>query len=293
VTEVWDSQAGFEPWFKANVSSSAVPFTATARPKGVELTHRTLWLHAVSIGWHMGVSPRGVSLFVGGAPPPTATIQLVQDELGWEFIHGYGLSESSPVLTVNHTPPEDDALQAAERARRLGRQGLAAIGVRLRVDDHGEVLPRSNHVFAGYRDDADATQAPLSDGRPQTGDGGVINAEHHLSITDRKKDVIVTGAENVSSIEVEDCLHSHPDVREVAVIGVPHPHWGETVKALIVVCEGSEADEAILIAFTRERIAHFKCPTSVELRDSVPRTATGKIQKFRLRAPNGKGPPAA
>ncbi len=113
----------------------------------------------------------------------------------------------------------------------------------------------------------------------------MIDDENLLTITDRKKDVILSGGENVSSIEVEDCLYSHPDVREVAVIGVPSERWGETVKALVVVRAGAGVDEAGLIAFARERMAHFKCPTSVELREALPRTATGKIQKFRLREP--------
>ena len=125
----------------------------------------------------------------------------------------------------------------------------------------------------------------LENGWLHTGDGGVLDDENQLTITDRKKDVIITGGENVSSIEVEDCLASHPAVEDVAVIGVPSERWGETVKALVVAGDEAEADEAELIAFCRERLAHFKCPTSVELRDSLPRTATGKLQKFRLRAP--------
>ena len=353
------------PWEPDEDATASINYTSgtTARPKGVQLTHRTLWLHAVSIGWHLGVSPRDVFLqgqplfhcngwglpygltamgarqvmlrkvdgaeilrrverhgttlscgapavidailaanaarddgapapgrstmrwFVGGAPPPTTTIQRLESELGWGLTHGYGLTESSPVLTVNSPLAEDDALPADERARRLARQGMAAIGVRLRVDHQGEVLARSNHVLASYWDDPEATEAAIGEGWLHTGDGGVIDGENHLTITDRKKDVIVSGGENVSSIEVEDCLYAHPDVREVAVIGVPSERWGETVKALVVVREGSEVDEAALIAFARGRIAHFKCPTSVELRDSLPRTSTGKIQKFRLRAP--------
>ena len=356
-------------WEPAEDATASINYTSgtTARPKGVQLTHPTLRLHAVSIGWHLGVSPREVYLqaqplfhcngwglpygltamgarqvmlrrvdgaevlrrvdhhrvtltcgapavvdailraadarghaepcpgsgrmriFIGGAQPPTPLIERVEADLGWEFIHGYGLTETSPLLTVNHAPPEDDALPAAERARRLGRQGLAAIGVRLRVDGHGEVLARSNHALAGYWGDPDATQAAITDGWLHTG-GGVIDQEQYPSLTDRGKDVIVTGRESVSSVEVEDCLYAHPDVREVAVIGVPHPRCGETVKALVVVREGSEVDERALIAFARERIAHFKCPTSVELRDSLPRTTTGKIQKFRLRAPYWEEP---
>jgi acyl-CoA synthetase (AMP-forming)/AMP-acid ligase II len=356
-------------WEPDEDATASINYTSgtTARPKGVQLTHRTLWLHTASICWHLGVSPRtvylqgqplfhcngwglpygltvmgarqvilrrvdgdeilrrvdehGVTLtcgapavvdavlraaearttagpipgsgrmriFVGGASPPTSLIQRVTDELGWEFTHGYGLTESSPLLTVNLPPPEDDALPAQDRARRLARQGLPAIGVRVRVDDQGEVLARSNHVLVSYWDDHQATEAAITDGWLHTGDGGVIDQEHYLTVTDRKKDVIITGGESVSSVEVEDCLYSHPDIREVAVIGVPDARWGETVKALVVVREGSELDEAAFIAFTRERIAHFKCPTSVEFREALPRTATGKIQKFRLRAPYWEG----
>ncbi len=232
-------------------------------------------------------------VMVGGAPPPTVTIQRVEEELGWEFMHGYGLTESSPVLTVNRATDEDDALAPAERARRLARQGMAVVGVRLRVNDQGEVLARSNHVLASYWDDPAATEAAIGDGWLHTGDGGVLDDENQLTITDRKKDVILTGGENVSSIEVEDCLHGHPDVREVAVIGVPSERWGETVKALVVAREGADVNEAALIAFARGRMAHFKCPTSVELRESLPRTATGKIQKFRLRAPYWENPPGS
>jgi acyl-CoA synthetase (AMP-forming)/AMP-acid ligase II len=165
--------------------------------------------------------------------------------------------------------------------------------VRLRVDEQGEVLARSNHVMAGYWDDPEATAAAIDDGWLRTGDGGFLDDENLLTITDRKKDVILSGGENISSIEVEDCLYSHPDVREVAVIGVPSGRWGETVKALVVMREGSDADEAALISFARERMAHFKCPTSVELREALPRTATGKIQKFRLRAPYWEGTDSA
>jgi acyl-CoA synthetase (AMP-forming)/AMP-acid ligase II len=356
-------------WEADEDATASINYTSgtTARPKGVQLTHRTLWLHAVSMGWHLRVGPRdaylqgqplfhcngwgvpygltamgarqvilrkvdgaeildrvarhGITLTVGapavldailaanagrrsdapapgrgtmrmllgGAPPSTTTILRARDELGWELLHGYGLTESSPLLTINCPGSEDDGLPDDERARRLARQGMAAIGVRLRVDDQGEVLARSNHVLAGYWDDPEATAGAIGDGWLRTGDGGVLDAENHLTILDRRKDVIITGGENVSSIEVEDCLFSHPDVIEVAVIGVPHERWGETVKALVVVREGAEADEAALIAFARERMAHFKCPTSVELRDALPRTATGKIQKFRLRAPYWEG----
>ena len=113
----------------------------------------------------------------------------------------------------------------------------------------------------------------------------MIDDDNYVTLQDRKKDVIISGGENVSSIEVEDCLFSHPDVTEAAVIGVPHDKWGETVKALVVPAPGASVTEQDLIDHCRERIAHYKCPTSVEMRDELARTATGKLQKFKLRAP--------
>jgi acyl-CoA synthetase (AMP-forming)/AMP-acid ligase II len=144
-------------------------------------------------------------------------------------------------------------------------------------------------VLKSYWAQPEATAEAIRDGWFHTGDGGIIDDENHVQILDRKKDVIISGGENVSSIEVEDALFSHPDVAEVAVIGVPDPKWGETVKGLVVLKEGSTATEADLIAHCRERIAHYKCPTSVELRDELARTATGKLQKFKLRAPYWEG----
>jgi acyl-CoA synthetase (AMP-forming)/AMP-acid ligase II len=143
-------------------------------------------------------------------------------------------------------------------------------------------------VFEGYWEQPDASAAALDGGWLHTGDGGHLDGPY-LVISDRKKDVIISGGENVSSIEVESCLFQHPAVAECAVIGVPDQHWGETVKALVVLRPGSIADEAELIAFTKERLAHFKCPTTVELREGLTRTATGKLQKFLLRQPYWEG----
>jgi acyl-CoA synthetase (AMP-forming)/AMP-acid ligase II len=161
--------------------------------------------------------------------------------------------------------------------------------VRLAVDDEGEVLARSNVVMEGYWEQPDASASALADGWFHTGDGGSLDDEGYLTISDRKKDVIISGGENVSSIEVEDCLFSHPAVAEVAVIGVPHDRWGETVIALVVLAPGAEADEPALIEHCRERLAHYKCPTAIEFRDELARTATGKLQKFRLREPYWAG----
>src|SRR4029079_19639188 len=150
-------------------------------------------------------------------------------------------------------------------------------------------LARTNVVMKGYWEQPDETAAALRDDWFHTGDGGFIDDENYLTIADRKKDVIISGGENVSSIEVEDCIFSHPAVAEVAVIGVPHDKWGETVVALVVVSDGSTTTEAEIIAHCRERLAHYKCPTAVEVRDELARTATGKLQKFKLRAPYWEG----
>ena len=357
-----------EPWAEPDENATAtVNYTSgtTARPKGVQLTHRNLWINAATFGWQTGVSDRdvylhtlpmfhcngwgmpyataamgvpqvvlrkvdgadilrridehGVTLLCGapavvamvldaaatwdgpvpgrdqvrivvaGAPPPTRTIERVESELGWEFIQIYGLTETAPLLTMNRSRAEWDHLSVAERAVQLGRAGAPALGVQIKVDGQGEVLARSNVVLEGYWEQPEATADAIVDGWFHTGDGGAVDEGGYLAIADRKKDVIISGGENVSSIEVEDALFSHPAVAEVAVIGVPHEKWGETVKALVVLTADAEATEQELIAHCRSKLAGYKCPTSVELRDELARTATGKLQKFKLRAPYWEG----
>ena len=154
-------------------------------------------------------------MVVAGAPPPTRTIERMETELGWEFIQIYGLTETSPMLTMNRSRAEWE--HSADRAgQRFGRAGAPALGVRLRVDAHGEVSRGSNVVLEGYWEQPEATAEAIVDGWFHTGDGGVVDEEGYLSISDRKKDMIITGGENVSSIEVEDCMFSHPAVAEVA-----------------------------------------------------------------------------
>ena len=184
---------------------------------------------------------------------------------------------------------EWDADSPAERARKLGRAGAPALGVRIRVDAEGEILARTNHVLEGYWEQPEATASAIRDGWFHTGDGGRLEKDGYVAISDRKKDVIISGGENVSSIEVEDALFSHEAVAEVAVIGVPHEKWGETVKALVVLAPSRQASEQELIDHCRAKIAHYKCPTSVEFREELARTATGKLQKYRLRAPYWEG----
>jgi fatty-acyl-CoA synthase len=350
------------PWADPDENATAtINYTSgtTARPKGVQLTHRNLWLNATTFGLHTGVTDRDtylhtlpmfhcngwgmpyiqtamgntqvvlrqvdgaeilhriekhrvtmlcgapavinmvldaaqdwdgpipgrdrVRVVVAGAPPPTRTIARVAEELGWEFIQIYGLTETAPLLTINRSRTEWDDLDTLERAKRLSRAGAPAVGVRLQVDEEGEVQAQSNHILAGYWEQPEESAAALEGGWFHTGDGGIIDDEGYVVISDRKKDVIISGGENVSSIEVEDALMGHPAVKEVAVIGTPDDKWGELVTALVVVDNDVTADE--LVAHCRTQLAGYKIPRRVEFRDELARTATGKLQKFKLREP--------
>jgi acyl-CoA synthetase (AMP-forming)/AMP-acid ligase II len=230
-----------------------------------------------------------VRMVVAGAPPPTTTLAQIETELGWEAMQIYGLTETAPLLTINRRRAEWDGLTPFERAQRVGRAGAPAIGVELAIAGDGEVLARGNVVFGGYWEQPEATADAMADGWFHTGDGGHLDADGYLGISDRKKDVIISGGENVSSIEVEDCLYLHPAVAEAAVIAVPDGKWGETVKAIVVLKPGATASAAVLVAHCRTLLAHYKCPTSIDLVDAMARTATGKVQKFKLRAPYWEG----
>jgi fatty-acyl-CoA synthase len=219
----------------------------------------------------------------GGAPTPPAVIEQFERVTGWEMIHAYGLTETGPVLTANRVR-RSQKLGPAERAERLAAAGPPLVGVRLRIDEDGQVLARTAKVMDGYWRQPDVSAEAFAGEWFATGDGGEFE-DGNLSITDRKKDVIISGGENISSVRVEACLHEHPDVVDVAVIGVPHERWGETPKALVVLRGGAEFDEDQMIEFCRARLAHFACPTSVEERKTLPRTATGKVQKYLLRTP--------
>lgn len=225
-----------------------------------------------------------VRIIVAGAPPPSRTIEQVESQLGWEFIQIYGLTETSPLVTMNRRRAEWDDLSGAERARKLVRAGAPVISTKVRTDADGEILVRSNMVMEGYWEQPDATADVLVDGWFRTGDGGLVDEDSYLQISDRKKDVIITGGENVSSIEIEDAVFSHPKVAEVAVIGIPDEKWGELVTALVTVAPGEELTADEVIAHCRTLLAGYKCPKRVEFRETLPRTATGKLQKFKLRA---------
>ena len=228
---------------------------------------------------------------VAGAPPPAAFIERMESELGWEFMQIYGLTETAPILTVS-TP--DFHTETHDYARRA-RAGVEVIGVDIQVlDDEGHPIPqdgvaigevcaRSNVVLKGYWRQQDETDKAIHDGYFHSGDLAVWDEFGNIHIVDRKKDVIISGGENISSPEIEDALYKHPAVLECAVIGVPSEKWGETPKALVVLREGMTATEDEVIAFTRDHLAHFKCPTSIDFVASLPRTATGKLQKFVIR----------
>jgi len=359
------------PWEADEDATATINYTSgtTARPKGVQLTHRNLWLNATVFGWHMGVNDRdvylhtlpqfhcngwgmlyavtgmggrhiilrkvdgmeilrrverhGVTLLCGapavlnmvldaasgweaetgrpvpgrdrvrivvaGAPPPTKTIERTETELGWEFVQIYGLTETTPVITMNRSREEFDDLSPADRAVRLNRAGAPVVGCTMAVSHDGEILARGNMVMDGYWEQPDQTEAAIHDGFFHTGDGGSIDDDNYVTISDRKKDVIISGGENVSSIEVEDAIFQHPEVTEVAVIGIPDEKWGELVTALVVTAPGSELTEADVIAWTKTKLAGYKCPKKVEFRDELARTATGKLQKFKLREPFWEG----
>ena len=192
-------------------------------------------------------------IVVAGAPPPSKTIERVETELGWEFIQIYGLTETSPLLTMNRSRAEYDDLTPADRARALSRAGAPAIGVTIKISKSDEICARSNVVFEGYWEQPEETAKAMPDGFFHTGDGGYLDGAY-VVIADRKKDVIISGGENVSSIEVEDCLFQHPAIAECCVIGIPDPKWGETIKALVVLRDDVEAPtERELIDFCGRR----------------------------------------
>lgn len=240
--------------------------------------------------------PRGVRVLTAGAPPAAATIERVEVELGWELTHVYGLTETAPFITVCEPRPEHASRPEHERAQLKARQGVELItSGEVRVVDEsgaevpadgattGEIVVRGNVVMQGYYNDPEATTRSIRDGWFHSGDAAVVHPDGYVEIRDRLKDVIISGGENISSIEVEGVLLRHGAVQEVAIVGIPDEKWGETPHAFVVLRAGCSATEAELRAFAREHLAHFKCPSAVRFVTELPKTATGKIQKFVLR----------
>ncbi|MFN0121323.1 MAG: long-chain-fatty-acid--CoA ligase [Blastocatellia bacterium] len=230
-----------------------------------------------------------------GSAPPQALIRAMQDRLGWQVIQIYGLTETAPFLTVSKVKPHMNAWPVDEKYRVQTRTGYAMHGVELRVIDDagndvaadgvavGEVIARGNVIMAGYWRQQEATDSVIVDGWFHTGDMATMDNEGMIEIVDRKKDLIISGGENVSSIEIEGMLYKHPAVLEAACIAIPDERWGELPIAVVVLKPGETATEQGLIDFCRERMAHFKCPKKIAFVTALPRTATGKIQKNVLR----------
>jgi fatty-acyl-CoA synthase len=236
-----------------------------------------------------------------GAPPAAATIERMEKEFGWEVTHVYGLTETAPFITVCAPLPEHEALTPADRAVVKARQGVELLtsgelrvvapdGTEVPADGQtiGEIVVRGNVVMNGYYHDQEATERVMGDGWFHTGDAAVVHPDGYAEIRDRIKDVIISGGENISSVEVEGVLLRHPAVAEAAIVGLPHEKWGEAPHAFVVLRDGEQTSEDELIAFCRDRLAHFKAPHGVTFVGELPKTATGKIQKYVLRsdAPN-------
>jgi fatty-acyl-CoA synthase len=248
-----------------------------------------------------GEVPAGVHVVTAGAPPAAATIERLEAEFGWEVTQVYGLTETAPFITVCAPLPEHEGLTLADRAVIKARTGVELLtSGELRVVDQegrevpadgqtvGEIVVRGNVVMEGYYHDPEATERAMGDGWFHTGDAAAVHPDGYVEIRDRLKDVIISGGENISSIEVEGTLLRHQAIQEVAIVGLPHEKWGETPHAFVVLREGASATEDDIIAFARDNMAHFKAPSGVTFVGELPKTATGKIQKFVLRkgAPN-------
>ena len=240
--------------------------------------------------------PRGVRVITAGAPPAPVTIERIEGECGWTVTQVYGLTETAPFITVCEPRPEHDGLSADGRAIVKARQGVELVTsgeVRV-VDDQGcevppdgstlgEIVARGNVVMAGYFNDPAATAHAFRDGWFHSGDAAVVHADGYIEIRDRFKDIIISGGENISSVEVEAMLLRHPAVMEAAVVGVADERWGESPHAFVVLRPEAAASADDLRQFARAHLAHFKVPSAFHFVDALPKTATGKIQKYVLR----------
>jgi fatty-acyl-CoA synthase len=240
--------------------------------------------------------PRGVRLLTAGAPPAAATIERIEGDLGWDVTQVYGLTETGPFISMCCPMPAHDAVSAEQRAAIKARQGVELMtSGELRVVDTkfndvprdgttvGEIVARGNGIMKGYFNDPEATAAAFDGGWFHSGDAAVVHPDGYVEIRDRFKDVIISGGENISSIEVEGALLRHPAVLEVAVVGLPHEKWGESPAAYVVMRDGASVTGPELRDFARGVLAHFKVPTAFNFVSALPKTATGKVQKYILR----------
>lgn len=237
------------------------------------------------------------SIVLGGAPSAPALVKAIQEKFGSKCFVGYGLTETTPVLTLAqpkaHLMSEPPEMQLARQAKT----GYAITGVMLRVVDAngrdvkpdgkqiGEIVVHSNEVMDGYYKDPEATKNAIRDGWFYTGDMAVMDDEGYVTIMDRSKDIIISGGENISSVEIENCLYENPKVFECAVVAVPDDKWGEVPKAIVVLKPGQTATLEEMMEYCKANLAGFKVPKSIEFRDTLPKGGTGKILKANLREP--------
>ncbi|MDI3317149.1 MAG: long-chain-fatty-acid--CoA ligase [Bacillota bacterium] len=234
-------------------------------------------------------------IVLGGAPVAYELVRRARQELGCLVRVGYGLTETCPIVSVSVIKSTLADRPQEELDRRLAMTGLPLLGNEVRVvhedgsevawdgQDVGEIQVRGDNVMAGYWKRPEETAAAFAEGWFRTGDLAVVDPEGYLNIVDRKKDIIISGGENISSIEVEDVLYTHPAVLEAAVLGAPDPQWGEVPVAVVVLRPGTQASEQELIGYARDRLAHFKAPRRVIFASELPKTGTGKIVKAELR----------
>ena len=239
---------------------------------------------------------RQIQVITAGAAPAAATIGRIESELGWTVTQVYGLTETSPLITICQPLPAHASLSADERAAIKARQGVELVTsgeVRVVGDDGrevppdgetvGEIVARGNVVMRGYFNDPEATAKAIRGGWFHSGDAAVVHPDGYIEIRDRIKDVIKSGGENISSIEIEGVMLAHEAIQEVAVVGMPDVKWGESPHAFVVLRNGASVDAPTLREYVRSRLAHFKCPTAYHFVNELPKTATGKVQKFVLR----------
>lgn len=372
--DAWLASQSMEPFPRAELDENDVCtllYTSgtTGKPKGVMLTHRNNYLHALSSMHHLRISDRdtllhvlpmfhvngwgspfyytangatqifqkkvdaeqilekvkkygvtvmhmaptvlgrimdkydeikpgikqNVRVVIAGSAPPPAFVKRLEEEIGWEFIQMYGMTESSPLTLGSYISSEESDLSPEAYYKSKAKTGYELIGTKVRVVNEfgeevawdgkeiGEIVVRGNGVMKGYWKDEEETNKTIIDGWLYTGDMGTIDKHGKISVVDRKKDIIITGGENVSSIEVESVLYDHPAVKEAAVIAKPDDTWGEAVHAVIVLRDGYAVTEQELIDFTREKLAHMKCPKGITFVDELPKTVSGKIRKVQLR----------
>ena len=239
-------------------------------------------------------------IMVGGAPMSPANAQRMMIRLGCQYISGYGLTETSPVLAVGHIKDtlanETDEIKTGH----LVRTGIEPVGVEVRVVDPsgrdvpwddktvGEIIARGDNVTTGYWNLPVETEKAFSDGYFYTGDLATVDAEGYILIVDRAKDIIISGGENIASVEVENAIYTHPDVLECAVIAFQDEKWGEVPNAIVKLKPGAQLTEQDLIAHCRTRLASFKVPRLVTFVSDLPKTGSGKILKGALRKSHGK-----